>query len=160
MKPLMLLNEIMDAVRESRDQVGCWRSLPERDLQAVIKSADSAASRRTKSRGPRSRQAPRPAVVCLPSRRPGAPLVSGPLDFVFQEAAPAADLLPASKSFQKRQKYSNSANTHPKNASDPGKCKASQGEGFATVAGTETSEKKMVLALAGAIAFVGRVDTR
>ena len=34
----------------------------------MIKSAASATSRKTKSRGPRSREAPRPAAVCLPSR--------------------------------------------------------------------------------------------
>ena len=72
-----------------------------RDMDAVIKSADSAASRKTKSRGPRSRGAPRPAAVRLPSRRPGASLDLGHLDEVFLEAALAVDLITASKSKQR-----------------------------------------------------------
>ena len=64
-------------------------------MEAVITSAASADSRKTKSRGPRSREAPRPAAVCLPSRLPGASLDLGPLDLVFLEAALAADLITA-----------------------------------------------------------------
>ena len=65
-------------------------------MEAVIKSAASAASRKTESREPRSREAPRPAAVRLPSRRPGASLDLGPLDLVFLEAALADDLITAS----------------------------------------------------------------
>ena len=64
----------------------CWRSLPGRDLAAVIKSAASAASRNPRGAQP-------PAVVRLPGRRPWAPLG-------FLEAALAADLITASKSFR------------------------------------------------------------
>ena len=49
-------------------------------MEAVIKSAASAASRKTKSRGPRSREAPRPAAV---------------QDLVFLEAALVANLITA-----------------------------------------------------------------
>ena len=89
-------------------------------MEAVIKSAASAASRTTKSRGPISREAPRPAAVRLQSCRPGASLDLGPLDLVFLEAALAADLITASKSLQKDGKCKNSPKMHPKNASDPG----------------------------------------
>ena len=61
-----------------------------------MKSAAGAASRTTKSRGARSREAPRPAVVRMLTRRPGASLDLGPLDLVFLEAALAADLITAS----------------------------------------------------------------
>ena len=64
-------------------------------MEAVIKSTAFAASRKTKSRGPRSREAPKPAGVRLPSCRPGASLDLGPLDLVFLEAALAADLITA-----------------------------------------------------------------
>ena len=74
------------------------------DLEAVIKSAASAASKKTKPRGPRCREALLPAAGRLPSRRPGASLDLGPLDLVFLEAALAADLITASKSLQKPQK--------------------------------------------------------
>ena len=50
-----------------------WEGLG-RELEAVIKSAASAASRKTRSRGPRSREAPRPAAVRMPTRRLDAPL--------------------------------------------------------------------------------------
>ena len=69
-------------------------------MEAVIKSAASAASRKTKSREQRSREAPRPAAVRLPSRRPGASLDLGPEDVVFLEAALAAGLITACKSKQ------------------------------------------------------------
>ena len=65
-------------------------------MEAVIKSAASAASSKTKSRGRRPREVPRLAAVHLPSRRPGASLDLGPLDLVFLEAALAADLITAS----------------------------------------------------------------
>ena len=65
------------------------------NFQAVIKMAASAASRKPKSRGPRSREAPRPAAVCLLSRRPGAFLDFGPLDLESGESALAADLITA-----------------------------------------------------------------
>ena len=84
------------------------------DVEAVTKLAASAASRKTKSREPRSREAPRPAAVRLPSCRPGASLDLGPLDLVFLEAALAADLIMASKSLQNDEKWNNSTNTHPK----------------------------------------------
>ena len=70
-------------------------------MEAVIKSAASAASRKTKSRGPRSREAPQPAAVQLPSSRPGASPDLGPLDLVFLEAALAAGLIMASKAKQR-----------------------------------------------------------
>ena len=52
-------------------------SLDSIKFQAVIKSAASAASRKTKNQGPRSRGAKPSPVVCLPSR-PWAPLDLGP----------------------------------------------------------------------------------
>ena len=54
-----------------------FRTLFYRDsvkFQAVIKSAASAASRKTKNQGPRSRGAQPSPVVRLPSRRPWTPL--------------------------------------------------------------------------------------
>ena len=78
--------------------------------------AASAASRKTKSRGPRSREAPWPEAVCLASRRPGASL-----DLVFLEAALAADLIMACKLLKNNEKCNHSANLHPKNVPDPGK---------------------------------------
>ena len=66
----------------------------ELDFQAVIKSAASAASPKTESRGPSSRGAPDGGSAG--GRRPrGAPLELGPLDLVFGEAALAADLITA-----------------------------------------------------------------
>ena len=71
-----------------------WRGVgtvnPRRDLEAVIKSAASAASRKTKSSGPRSREAPRPVARALPC-----------ILVPFLEAALAADLITASKSKQR-----------------------------------------------------------
>ena len=73
------------------------------DMEAVIKSADSAASRKTKSRGPRSREEPRPAAVRLPSRHPGAPMqlprrrggcASSRLDYGFQILSCSPDAHP------------------------------------------------------------------
>ena len=66
-----------------------------RDMEAVIKLAASAASRKIKTR-PRSREAPRPAAVRLPSHRLGATLDLRTLDLVFLEGALAADLITAS----------------------------------------------------------------
>ena len=71
------------------------------DLEAVIKLAAGAVSWKTKTRGPRSRDAPRLAAVCLPSHRLGDFLVNGPLDLIFLEAALAANLITASKSLQR-----------------------------------------------------------
>ena len=65
----------------SRDQVGCKRSLPGRDLASVIKSAASAASRNPRGAQP-------PPAIHLPSCRPWAPLG-------FLEAVLAADLITA-----------------------------------------------------------------
>ena len=62
----------------SCDQVGCLLSLQEDQIQG------------TKIQG----SAPPPAV-CMPSRRPGAPLDLGPLDLAFLEAALSADLIMA-----------------------------------------------------------------
>ena len=77
-------------------------------FQAVIKSAASAASRKPKSKGPRSRGAPGRIVdggrwttgdgQTTGNGRmtdQGAPLDLGPLDLGFLEAAPAADLITA-----------------------------------------------------------------
>ena len=61
-----------------------WQGFFVLDVEAVIKSAVGTASRKTKSRGPRSREAPGPAAL-------------GPLDLVFLEAVPAANLIMASK---------------------------------------------------------------
>ena len=54
----------------------------------MIKSAASAVSRETKSRGPRSREAPRPAADRLPSRRPGTCVDIGSLDMKIRVLAP------------------------------------------------------------------------
>ena len=74
-----------------------------RDMEGMIKSAASAASRKTKLSGPRPREVPRPATVRLPSRRVGASLDLGPPDLVtvFLEAALAADVITAFKSKQR-----------------------------------------------------------
>ena len=80
----------------------------------VIKSAASTAYRKTKSSGPRSRGAPQPAAIRLPSRRPGAFLDLGPLDLVFVVAALAADLIAAPKSIQKRQNMKSPGNDSSK----------------------------------------------
>ena len=70
-------------------------------MEAVIKSAGSAASRKTKSRRPRSREVPRLVAIRLPSRCQGASLDLGPLDLVFLEAALAADFITGSRSKQR-----------------------------------------------------------
>ena len=56
-------------------------------LEAVIKSAASAASRKTESRGPRSREAPGRRLGKRTAASRGASLDLGPLDLVFLEAA-------------------------------------------------------------------------
>ena len=61
-------------------------------MEAMIKSAASAASRKTKSREPRSREAPGRRTAA----GQGASLDLGALDLIFLEAAPAADLIMAS----------------------------------------------------------------
>ena len=71
-------------------------------FQAVIKSAAGAASRKPKSKGPRSRGAPGRQLGKRPAAGQGASLDLGPLDLVFLEAALAADLITSSKSFQKK----------------------------------------------------------
>ena len=65
-------------------------------MEAVIKSAASAASRKTKSRGPRSRGAPRQRLGKRKAAGRGAALNLGPLDVAFLEAALAGDLIMAS----------------------------------------------------------------
>ena len=67
------------------------------DLEAVIKSAASAASRKTKSKGPRSREAPGRRLGKRTAAGRGASLDLGSLDLVLLEAALAADLITASK---------------------------------------------------------------
>ena len=73
------------------------------DLKAVLKSAASAASRKTKLREARPRGAPGRRLDKRTVAGWGASLDLGPLDLVFLEAALAADLITASKSLQKRQ---------------------------------------------------------
>ena len=73
-----------------------WKGFFVLDLEAVIKSAASAASRKTKSRGPRSREAPGRRLGKRTAAGRGASLDLGPLDLVFLEAALAADLITAS----------------------------------------------------------------
>ena len=68
------------------------------DLEDVIKSAVSAASRETKPRGPRSRGAPRRRLGNRTAAAFCAFLELGPLDLVFLEAVLAADLITAPKS--------------------------------------------------------------
>jgi len=70
-------------------------------MEAVIRSAASAAHRKTKSRGPRYREASQPAGVRLSSRRPDASLNLGPPNLFYLEAAEAAGLIMVSKSLQK-----------------------------------------------------------
>ena len=71
-----------------------WKGFFVLDLEAVIKSAASAASPKTKSRGPSSRGALDGGSAG--GRRPrGAPLGLGSRDLVFEEAALAADLITA-----------------------------------------------------------------
>ena len=67
------------------------------DLEAVIKSAASTASRKTKSRVPRSRGALGRQLNKRTAASWGALtfLYLGPLDLVFLEAALAADLITA-----------------------------------------------------------------
>ena len=75
------------------------------NFQDAIKSAASAASPKTKSRGPSSRGAPGRWGTAGRRERPdngsdgtterGAPLELGPLDLVFGGAALAADLITA-----------------------------------------------------------------
>ena len=69
----------------------------------MIKSAASAASRKTKSRGPRYRETLRPEAVRLPSRgsRALSKLDLGPLDLVFLKSALAGNLIMALKSLQR-----------------------------------------------------------
>ena len=66
------------------------------DLEAVIKLAASAASRKTKSSRPRSREAPGRRLGKRTAAGQGASLDLGLLDLVFLEAALAADLITAS----------------------------------------------------------------
>ena len=68
-------------------------------MEAVIKSAAIAASRKTKCRGPRSREFPGPRLGKRTAASQGDSLDLGPLDLVFLEAALTADLITASKSF-------------------------------------------------------------
>ena len=68
------------------------------NFQGVIKLAASAASRKTKSRRPRSREAPGRRLGMRTAAGRGASLDLGPLDLVFLEAALAADLITASTS--------------------------------------------------------------
>ena len=70
----------------------------------MIKSAASAASRKSKSMWPRSREAPGRRLGKRTAAGRGASLDLGPLDLVFLEAALAADLITASKSFPKSSK--------------------------------------------------------
>ena len=63
------------------------------DMEAAIKSAASAASRKTKSRG--SMEAPRRRLGKRMAAALGASLDLGPLDVGFLEAALAADLITA-----------------------------------------------------------------
>ena len=67
----------------------------------MIKSAASAASRETKCRGPRSREAPGRRLGKQTAAGRGASLDLGPLDLVFLEAALAADLITASCAHKK-----------------------------------------------------------
>ena len=114
----------------------------------MTKWVDSATSRKTKSRGPRSREAPWPVAGRLLRCHPGASLGHGPLDLVFL-AALAASLITASKSSKDNSKYAergsqlsksikndeklnNCANTHPNNAFLLGNSMSSPGEGFGT----------------------------
>ena len=64
-------------------------------FQAVIKSAASAASRKTKNQGPRSRGAHRRRLGMRTTGLGWAPLDLGPCFLVFLEAALAADLITA-----------------------------------------------------------------
>ena len=68
-------------------------------MEAVIKLAASAASRKTGSRSARSREAPGRRLGKRTAAGRGASLDLGPLDLVFLEAALAADLITASISF-------------------------------------------------------------
>ena len=64
------------------------------DLEVVLKAAAaSASSWKTKSREPRSREVPRRRVGKQMAASWGAFLDLGPLDWVFPEAALAADLI-------------------------------------------------------------------
>ena len=64
----------------------------DRGLEVATKSAASAASRKTKSRGPRSREAPGRRLGKRTATGRGTPLEPCPLDVFFLEAALAADL--------------------------------------------------------------------
>ena len=68
------------------------------DLEVVIKPAASAASRKTKCRGPRSREAPGRRLGNRTAAGRAASLDLGPLDLDFLEAAPAVDLITAFRS--------------------------------------------------------------
>ena len=63
---------------------------------AMIKSTAGAASRKTESMGPRSREALGRRLGEWTTATRGASLDLGPLDLVFLEAALAADLITAS----------------------------------------------------------------
>ena len=65
-------------------------------MEAVTKWVDSAASRKTKSRGPRSGEAPGRRLGKRTAAGWDASLDLGPLDLVFLEAALAANLITAS----------------------------------------------------------------
>ena len=120
-------------------------------MEAVIKSAASAVSRKTKSSGPRSREEPGRGLGKRTAAGRGASLDLGPLDLVFLEAALAADLITASKSpndqkgfatfrtLEKRQ-WNNSADTHPTKIM--GKSTSRPGEAFGKSPGTPKRRTK------------------
>ena len=68
------------------------------DLEAVIKSAASAGSRKTEFREPRSRRAPGQQLGKRTAAGWGTSLDLGPLDLFFLEAALAGDSITASMS--------------------------------------------------------------
>ena len=71
-------------------------------MEAVIKSAASSASSKTKSRGPRFREAPERRLGKQTAAGQGASLDLGPLFLVFREAALAANLITAARSLPGR----------------------------------------------------------
>ena len=88
---------MLDRVLNRFYGVETWEGFFVWDLEAVIKLAASAASRKTKSRAPRCcREAPGRRLGKRPAAGQSAFLDLGPLDLVVLDAALAADLIMAS----------------------------------------------------------------